>query len=564
MKASILLLTIIFSLNLLAQKSTDLIVGQTNFSWENKNWIAQDSLINTYDNHNNILKEETQIYNLTNKKFEIKRHRISSYNELDNIISKKDQDWNKETQKWENSETWVYEYDSSNLLVTILSESYWSWDNTKKGSQTINSPIGSKYIQTFTYNSKNLQKTHNYHQKLIEGQNKQITSFYLNTYDRKNRLIYSEVHEWDNSLDTTKVVQKFFIDFDLNGNKISERTEVMSGDQGGFRVLEQHTFTYDSKNNLIKDVSQRYSYNKNVFGNDREIIFTYDSKNNQLTELRRDWDEASKEYVDTKRYNFTYDENSNQLSETWQNYDQFKKVYLNHRKKLYEYDNRNNEIEKIIQNWDEKQNQWINESKTNSYYHLAANYKKNEVKLVISDWTNEQLEKANTAKNIDFLTQIEKETIMYINLARLYPKQYFSLELEDYNGTQENKTYLQNSTFKASLIKTLDTIKPVEALIIDPYQYDLAKCFAVESGEKGIRGHDRKKCKDGYDAECVSYGMTNGKDIAMQLLIDHNVSSLAHRGICLNQKYATVGIFKYDHSKNGTRAVLDFGTRFHK
>jgi hypothetical protein len=44
------------------------------------------------------------------------------------------------------------------------------------------------------------------------------------------------------------------------------------------------------------------------------------------------------------------------------------------------------------------------------------------------NWTTAQIEKANTAKNIEYLTTIEKECVLYINLCRLYPKDFLKNE----------------------------------------------------------------------------------------------------------------------------------------
>jgi hypothetical protein len=42
-------------------------------------------------------------------------------------------------------------------------------------------------------------------------------------------------------------------------------------------------------------------------------------------------------------------------------------------------------------------------------------------------WSEEQLSNANTVKDIDCLTDSEKEAIVYINLARLYPKDFANI-----------------------------------------------------------------------------------------------------------------------------------------
>ncbi|MDA9817396.1 hypothetical protein N9C19_01340, partial [bacterium] len=50
------------------------------------------------------------------------------------------------------------------------------------------------------------------------------------------------------------------------------------------------------------------------------------------------------------------------------------------------------------------------------------------------NWTNTQILEANTAKDIEYLTKVEKECVMYINLCRLYPKEFLKHELLNYYG----------------------------------------------------------------------------------------------------------------------------------
>jgi hypothetical protein len=50
---------------------------------------------------------------------------------------------------------------------------------------------------------------------------------------------------------------------------------------------------------------------------------------------------------------------------------------------------------------------------------------------IAQNWTSTQIEKANTAKNITYLTNVEKECILYINLCRLYPKDFLKYEVRN-------------------------------------------------------------------------------------------------------------------------------------
>jgi hypothetical protein len=173
------------------------------------------------------------------------------------------------------------------------------------------------------------------------------------------------------------------------------------------------------------------------------------------------------------------------------------------------------------------------------------------------NWTSKQIEKANTAKDVAYLTNVEKECILYINLCRLYPKDFLKYEVVNYYGTEKYGDYVKYSTYRQSLINSLNTMQPVDALCFDSEAYKNAKCFAIEQGKAGTTGHTRINCIDGNYAECCSYGMDTGKDIVLQLLIDHDVPSLGHRINCLNKAYTKIGVSVQNHVKWDTCAVLD-------
>ncbi len=174
-----------------------------------------------------------------------------------------------------------------------------------------------------------------------------------------------------------------------------------------------------------------------------------------------------------------------------------------------------------------------------------------------SEWTTEELISANTAVNVMYLTELEKEVILYVNLARLYPEKFARIEVADYVGPAKYGGYLENSPYKRSLMERLNSMSPCPTLSPTAGLSDYASCFAKESGDAGITGHSRKKCEKGYFAECCSYGMDTARDIVLQLLIDHDVESLGHRKICLDPNYRTIGTGFHSHSKYGSCCVLD-------
>ncbi|KYP13138.1 hypothetical protein, partial [Flavihumibacter sp. CACIAM 22H1] len=168
----------------------------------------------------------------------------------------------------------------------------------------------------------------------------------------------------------------------------------------------------------------------------------------------------------------------------------------------------------------------------------------------VSDvWTPEQIAAANTAVTHPELTKLEKETIMYLNLARLYPKQFAVIEVRDYWGTDNYPDYLKTSRYKQSLIDELIKREAVQPLYFDKVMYASAVCFSKESGRLGTVGHTRKQCTipKGVFAECCSYGMSTAKDIVLQLLIDDEIEGVGHRVICLDKKYSKIGVSISSH-----------------
>lgn len=177
-------------------------------------------------------------------------------------------------------------------------------------------------------------------------------------------------------------------------------------------------------------------------------------------------------------------------------------------------------------------------------------------------WTHEELERANTAKDITVLNSVEKDVIKYLNLARLYPQKFAKLEVENYYGPTKWGTYLRTSKYRSSLLMELKGRVSIEPLYFDLNMYLLAKCYAIENGKSGKRGHTRLNCKDGYDGECISYGLNQAKDIALQLLVDHNVPSLGHRKMCLDGNYTKVGLCVKPHTTHSYCCVLDFKRKY--
>ena len=123
---------------------------------------------------------------------------------------------------------------------------------------------------------------------------------------------------------------------------------------------------------------------------------------------------------------------------------------------------------------------------------------------IVRDFTQPELDAANTAANESYLSHIEKEIFYYLNLARMNPKVFARVHLKDYEGAPGyNKGYAFDER-KISLLRQLESMQPLPSIKPNQKLFDMAECFAVEQGKKGIIGHDRSGtgCSIGYHAEC--------------------------------------------------------------
>ncbi|MCB9361739.1 MAG: hypothetical protein H6587_06965 [Flavobacteriales bacterium] len=180
--------------------------------------------------------------------------------------------------------------------------------------------------------------------------------------------------------------------------------------------------------------------------------------------------------------------------------------------------------------------------------------------LLHKHFTNQEASICNTGKSTEYLDAQEKQVILYVNLARIYPSKFAQfykeyLELFDERGYKkfEKKDHYYFSLYKDLLKLKQNKLVPVKP---DKELYEYAKCWAKESGKKGIIGHSRVKCKKGYFAECCSYGNLIPLEFVLNLLVDERIPSLGHRKI-LFTNYSKCGVAIDSHKTYGQCVVID-------
>jgi hypothetical protein len=177
-----------------------------------------------------------------------------------------------------------------------------------------------------------------------------------------------------------------------------------------------------------------------------------------------------------------------------------------------------------------------------------------------NEWNKEEYGKFNTAKDIKYLSNTERNVIWILNMVRRNPVLFLNSVLLD-PKSDAFKTPKERSSYYNSLVADLKILSPNQTpLMPDSNLFVSAKCHAYESGKTGYVGHDRKKnsCIEDFYGECCYYGLDDPFVIVISLLIDEKIRSLGHRKIMLSKAFSFIGVSTQPHIDYGTNTVLDF------
>jgi uncharacterized protein YkwD len=183
-------------------------------------------------------------------------------------------------------------------------------------------------------------------------------------------------------------------------------------------------------------------------------------------------------------------------------------------------------------------------------------------------WDQSTLEKANTAKDVSYMTHDEKQVIFYMNLARINPKLFAETYLQEYRDSVKEDGTLTSSMSSSitSLQKELRSIGSTQALHPLKELYGSASDHAKKTGRTGEVGHDdyeqrfaaiTKKYNSYATGENCDYGTRDPLAIVLGLLIDDGVANLGHRKNILNTNFTYVGVSIAPHKKYEWDCVID-------
>jgi hypothetical protein len=196
-------------------------------------------------------------------------------------------------------------------------------------------------------------------------------------------------------------------------------------------------------------------------------------------------------------------------------------------------------------------------------------------------WSSKELELANTAKYVDYLSKEEKNIIFYMNLMRMDGTKFFNTYFQDFMR-DHNKRMQRYSNYKDLKINTYDSyyrglkedlkkVKNFELYYPDETLTFLALSHGKDMYRRNLADH---KSSDGRTmverlskyfpnramAENLAFGFSKGLDNVCMLLLDKGVPDLGHRKNMLNTSYGlnTVGVSIQPHPTYTYSATIDF------
>lgn len=186
------------------------------------------------------------------------------------------------------------------------------------------------------------------------------------------------------------------------------------------------------------------------------------------------------------------------------------------------------------------------------------------------------IEKLDTARNVDYLSVIEKDVVLEMNKARSNPALYAQLYLEPrikkfsgkiYDGnfmTNEGVNAVNDCISVMKKTKTLALLIPERGLSLAAQKHSSTQGETDQTGHTGVDGSTpftRIQKYGTYKAagENISYGSKSGRDIVVQLLIDDGVPSRGHRKNILSKDFSSTGVgYSKQHKLYGSVCVITY------
>jgi uncharacterized protein YkwD len=208
------------------------------------------------------------------------------------------------------------------------------------------------------------------------------------------------------------------------------------------------------------------------------------------------------------------------------------------------------------------------------------------------DTANWNIAKLDTAANADYLTGVEKDVILEMNMARTNPKLYAELYIKPvlnynwggpfgansylapgatvYTRTQEGRRAVNNCINAMNRWTSMKPLQPEKGLWKAANEHSLDQSKTGQTGHTGSDGSTPSTRIKKYGTfgssytmgENCSYGPNSGRDIVVGYLIDDGVPSRGHRDNILNTAFSQVGNSVQTHPQYRSCGTVDFAAGY--
>jgi len=197
------------------------------------------------------------------------------------------------------------------------------------------------------------------------------------------------------------------------------------------------------------------------------------------------------------------------------------------------------------------------------------------------DWP---IKKLAPAEEVNYLSVLEKNIILHLNMARTDPSRYSQEFISPRSPFYNNKMYLEpggpenfiglqtqegvSAAYEAA--EVMNGTKPLGPLKANKKLTLAAQYHAMDQSKSGGVGHvsqDGSTLKNRIErygkwqhtiGENIIYGANTGRDVVVELLIDDGVKNRGHRTNILQNNFKVVGVACDKHPSYGSVCVMDF------
>jgi uncharacterized protein YkwD len=208
------------------------------------------------------------------------------------------------------------------------------------------------------------------------------------------------------------------------------------------------------------------------------------------------------------------------------------------------------------------------------------------IERAVQDAANWDIARLDTARDVDYLSPIEKDVILEMNKVRTDPRRYAELYLQprlsfflgrNYSvpgetpiETQEGITAVNDCITALNNALSIGLLHPERGLSL------AARDHVADQGRTGQTGHNgsdwstpesRMRRHGSFRAGWIlgennNYGSITGREIVIALLIDDGIPDRVNRGNILNGSFTQTGAGFGTHPQHGTMCTITFANAY--